>query len=122
MNHPAVWRCLVATLMPSFIAGQAVAASDDICELDIPAGPLERSLLEIARSCNVIASFRPDVIEGRMAPAISGRYTVRQAFTLAVQPSNLVVDTASGGSVTVRPGPVPADKPVAATPAPAPAD
>ncbi|HET7865876.1 MAG TPA: TonB-dependent receptor plug domain-containing protein [Burkholderiaceae bacterium] len=122
MNHPAVWRCLVATLMPSFIAGQAVAASDDICELDIPAGPLERSLLEIARSCNVIASFRPDVIEGRTAPAISGRYTVRQAFTLAVQPSNLVVDTTSGGSVTVRPGPVPADKPVAATPAPAPAD
>lgn len=122
MNHPAVWRCLVATLMPSFIAGQVVAASDDICELDIPAGPLERSLLEIARSCNVIASFRPEVIEGRTAPAISGRYTVRQAFTLAVQPSNLVVDTTSSGSVTVRPGPVPADKPVVATPAPVPVD
>lgn len=57
-----------------------------------------------------------------MAPAISGRYTVRQAFTLATQSSNLVVDATSSGSVTVRAGPVPADKPVAATPVPAPAD
>jgi len=122
MNHHAVWRRLVATLMQSFIASQAFAASDEACELDIPAGPLESSLFEIARSCNVITSFRPDLVEGRMAPAISGRYTVRQAFTLAIQSSNLVVDITSSGSVTVRPGPVPADKPVAATPVPAPAN
>lgn len=121
MNHHAVWRGLVATLMQSFVASQAIAASDEVCELDIPPGPLEISLFEIARSCNVMTSFRPDLIEGRMAPAISGRYTVRQAFTLAIQSSNLVVDTTSSGSVTVRPGPVPADKPVAATPVPAPA-
>lgn len=122
MNHDAVWRCLVATLMQSFIASQAVAASDEACELDIPAGPLETSLFEIARSCNVITSFRPELVAGRMAPAVSGRYTVRQAFTLAIQSSNLVVDTTSSGSVTVRPGPVPADTPVAATPVPAPAN
>jgi iron complex outermembrane receptor protein len=120
MNHHAVWRCLVATLMQSFIASRAVAASDEACELDIPAGPLGISLFEIARSCNVITSFRPDLTEGLMAPAISGRYTVRQAFTLAIQSSNLVVDTTSGGSVTVRPAPVPANEPVAATPVPVP--
>lgn len=54
-----------------------------------------------------------------MAPAISGRYSVLQAFTLATRSSNLVVDATSTGSVTLRPGPVPADKPVAATPQPA---
>ena len=83
MNHHAVWRCLVATLMQSFIASQAAAAVDETCELDIPAGPLETSLFEIARSCNVITSFRPELVAGLMAPAVSGRYTVRQAFTLA---------------------------------------
>ncbi len=122
MNHHAVWRCLVATLMQSFIASEAGATFDETCELDIPAGPLGVSLFEIARTCNVITSFRPELVEGRMAPAISGRYTVRQAFTLAIQSSNLVVDATSSGSVTVRAGPAPADKPVAATPVPAPAD
>jgi iron complex outermembrane receptor protein len=119
MKHRAVSRCLVATLMQSICASQALASLDEVCEVDIPPGPLENSLLAIARSCGVITSFRPDLIEGRMAPAISGRYSVLQAFTLAVQSSNLVVDTTSSGSITLRPAPVPADKPVAATPVPA---
>ena len=121
MNRHAASRCLVAALMQSFSASQAVAALDEECELDVPSGSLEISLIEIARSCNVFTSFRPDLIQGRTAPAISGRYTVRQAFALALQSSNLVLDVTSSGSVTLRPGPAPADKPVAATPAPAPA-
>jgi iron complex outermembrane receptor protein len=122
MSRHAVARCLVATLMQSFSASQVAAAMDEVCELDIPPGPLETSLIEIARSCNVFTSLRPDLIEGRMAPAISGRHSVLQAFTLALQSSNLVVDVTSSGAVTVRPGPVPAVKPVVAPPVPAPAD
>lgn len=118
MKRRAVSRCLVATLMQSICASQALAALDEVCEVDVPSGPLEVSLLAIARACNVLTSFRPDLIEGRTAPAISGRYSVLQAFTLAVQPSNLVVDATSSGSVTLRPGPVPVAKPVAAAPVP----
>jgi len=97
-------------LLQVLAAGHALASIDEACELDVPPGPLESSLLEIARLCNVVVSLRPGLMEGRTAPAIRGRFTVQQAFGLAVQAHGLVVEVTSSGSFTV----------VAAAPPPSP--
>jgi len=104
----AVWQSLATVLTQCFWASQAVAAPDDECELDVPPSQLEASLLEIARRCNVVVSFRPALMLGQMAPAVRGRYTARQAFSLATQASGLLVEVTSGGTVTVQPATAPA--------------
>jgi len=112
----AVWQLLTAVLTPWLPAGHAQAA-DDECELDILTGQMEASLLEIANRCNVVVSLRPDLMAGRTTPAVRGRFTVRQAFGLALQPSGLQVATTTGGALTVQP--VPAGSPPAAPTVPA---
>lgn len=98
-----VWQLTAAALAPWLPAGQALAAADDACELDIPPGQMEASLLQIANRCNVVISLRPDLMTGLMAPAVRGRFTVRQAFGLALQSSGLQVETTTGGALTVLP-------------------
>ena len=68
----------------------------------VPDSDRRASLLEIANRCNVVVSLRPDLTAGRMAPAVRGRFTVRQAFGLALQSSGLQVETTAGGTLTVR--------------------
>jgi iron complex outermembrane receptor protein len=113
----AVWPLLAAVLVPWLPAGHALAAADDDCELDVPPGPMETSLLEIANRCNVVISLRPALVAGRTAPAVRGRFPVRQAFGLALQSSGLQVETTASGTLTVQPGPAAA--PAASTAAPA---
>jgi iron complex outermembrane receptor protein len=97
----AVWHSLAAVLAPCLCAGPASAAVDDDCEIDLPPGQMEASVLEIARRCNVVVSFRPTLMEGHTAPAIRGRFTARQAFSLALQPGGLAVEVTAGGTITV---------------------
>ncbi len=121
----AVWQSLAAVLAPCLCAGPASAAADDECELDLPPGQMEASLLEIARQCNVVVSLRPALLDGRMAPAIRGRFTARQAFDLVIQSSGLQVETTAGGALTVVAGmastPPAGGTTAAASKAPAPA-
>jgi iron complex outermembrane recepter protein len=100
----AVWQSQAAVLAPCLFAGPASAAPEDECELDLPPGQMEASLLEIARQCNVVVSFRPTLLDGRMAPAIRGRFTARQAFDLVIQSSGLQVESTAGGALTVVAG------------------
>ncbi len=118
----ATWPSLAAALAQCLCAGHALAAVDDECELDLAPSPLEASLLEIARRCNVVVSFRPGLMEGRTAPAVRGRLTARQAFNLAIQPGGLAVEVTPSGTVTlVAAAPPPPSAPVAAAAASTPA-
>jgi len=118
----AFWPSLAAALAQCLSAGHARAAADDECELDLPPGQMEASVLEIARRCNVVVSFRPALMEGRAAPAIRGRLTARQAFGVAIQASGLAVEVTPGGTVTVvAAAPAPPSPPAVATAASAPA-
>lgn len=108
-------QCLAGVLAQCLAAGPARASVDDDCEIDVPPSPLETSLLEIARRCNVVVSFRPGLMEGRTAPAIRGRLTARQAFGQATQPNGLAVEVTPSGTVTVvAAAPPPSPPPVAA--------
>jgi outer membrane receptor protein involved in Fe transport len=97
---------MVAVLL-SAMPAQAAAPAAEI-EFDIPAGPLSLTLIEIGRFSGSLVSFPPELVARLWAPAVQGRLTLRQALTLATQPSGLAVDLTPGGAVTVRAVPVPA--------------
>lgn len=66
-------------------------------EYHLPAQPLAESLKAISQisGANILASGR--AVEGKMAPSVSGRYSVDRALALVLQGSGLhVVSTASG--------------------------
>lgn len=92
---------------------------DDIRELDLPAGQLEQTLLEIGTRYGVIVSFPPGLAAQRTAPPIFGRMTLLQALSLATQPNGLRVQTTASGAVSIAAGaaPVPVASAAAGDPA-----
>jgi iron complex outermembrane receptor protein len=103
-------------------AGQAftAAAPDQEFDFDLPAGPLGPTLLRIAEVSGTLVSFLPALVDQRSAPAIRGRFTLRQALALAAEPSGLVAEITPGGVATVQPE-APAAMAAASAPAPGPA-
>ncbi len=70
-------------------------------ELDLPAGPLAAALLGIGRSAGVLVSFQPVLVGPHQAPALQGRYTLKQALALALLSSGLSFQITPSGVVTV---------------------
>ncbi|KAA5840990.1 TonB-dependent receptor [Pseudomonas chlororaphis] len=56
---------------------------------NLPAGPLDQTLLQISRQTGLPISFEQKLVSGRYAPAIQGQLEQRQALTLALQDSGL---------------------------------
>jgi iron complex outermembrane receptor protein len=95
----------------------AQAQPDAVVEFDLPAGPLNETLLSIGNLANVYMLFRPELVGPFVSPAIRGRHTGVQAAMLALQGSGLQVEVLPSGLFTIRPAP--AASPAAAPPAPA---
>ena len=88
---------IAALVLPSV----CLAVSDEVRDFDLPAGPLDDTLLQIARHYNVIVSFQPKLVERRRAPSISGQFTLLQALNLATQPHGLVAQPTAGGAISI---------------------
>lgn len=102
---------LVAGLSASPL-GQAVLAApraDQAADVELAAGPLDASLLSLAQQTGVQIVFTSQLVEGRRAPAVSGRLTADQAAERLIAGGGLEVQHA-GDKVLVlrsRPGPFP---------------
>ena len=68
-----------------------------------PALPLADALRAIARQTGTSVLFDPGLVSGRMSRAVSGRLTVAEAFSRALEGSGLVADTVGEGALVVRP-------------------
>lgn len=69
--------------------------------LEMPSQPLGTALRQVARSTSTNIMFAPDVVAGRLAPALSGDYTVEKAVEQLVAGTSLSV-MRSGGGLVVR--------------------
>ncbi|MGF6348036.1 ferric-rhodotorulic acid/ferric-coprogen receptor FhuE [Variovorax sp. W2I14] len=69
---------------------------------DIPAGPLGRTLATFAAGNGIALSFDPALTQGRSSPAISGRYTAREAIERLLAGSGLQVVARTDGSYTLN--------------------
>ncbi|MBK1686802.1 TonB-dependent siderophore receptor [Rubrivivax gelatinosus] len=75
----------------------------------IDAGPLGRALSAAAVTAGLALSFDPALTEGRSAPPLAGRFTVRQAFETLLDGSGLELVQRADGSFTLRRVAAPAD-------------
>jgi len=96
----AIVATFVATLAPSAHA-QSGSATPGGVALSMPAQPLAQALNELARLANLQMSFPAALVAGKMAPAVSGRVTARQALDRLLAGSGLEA-TLDGQAVLVR--------------------
>lgn len=88
------------------LAQTAPAAAESTYSIDLPAQPLGNALNELARQAGLQLLVRRELVEGKQAPAVSGRMTGAQALQRVLAGSGLVANS-DGNSVVVREAPVP---------------
>ncbi|ENO85966.1 TonB-dependent siderophore receptor [Thauera linaloolentis] len=82
------------------------AAPAGVFDVSIAPQPLGQALNELARQAGLQLLFPPALVAGRIAPAISGTLTAREALDRLLAGSGLVA-TMAGRKVTVRQAPSP---------------
>lgn len=98
---------LVATTAAQAQPGSTPAPQAAPVEIQITAQPLSQALVVLARQAHLELMVQPALVEGRTAPAVQGRFTVREALNRLLAGSGLYAEV-EGSSVVVRrlsPGP-----------------
>lgn len=79
----------------------ALADLETLVEFDMPASDLARTLIAISRQGGVMISFPPDMVAGRQAAALRGRFLVREALARVLSGTGLRIVQGAGGGVTI---------------------
>ena len=85
----------------STLGARAVAAEAALVEVEIPAGPLDRSLLAISSAFNVDILAPDELIADRRAVALSGALSAAEALDRVLQGSGLEARPAEDGAYLV---------------------
>lgn len=104
----AAGRRRLLTLALGLAAWRGSGAAEpqaDLVDYDLQAGPLAATLLAIGRLSGAMVSFKPRIVGPHEAPAVRGRFTLKQALALALQPSGLSARITPSGVVTIVEGP-----------------
>ena len=92
---------MAGTALPAFAAGAVSLDAPTAKAYDIPAGPLGRTLASFAVGSGIALSFDPALTQGRSSPAVSGRYTAREAIERLLAGSGLQVVARTDGNYTL---------------------
>lgn len=82
----------------------------------IAAGPLDDALASFAAAAGVSVTMPPALVQGKTAPGLQGRYTVREGFLQLLAGSGLQLVGGAGGSYALRAAPAAAAPAAAAAP------
>ncbi|WP_382323323.1 TonB-dependent receptor domain-containing protein [Hydrogenophaga sp. UC242_53] len=112
--YPALVPMALAAALATGLCGPAIAqtAETQVHQISIAAQALGPALNELARQSGLQLLFPPELVAGKTALAVSGRFTTRQALDQLLAGSGLVARR-EGGAVMVR------RAPQAASPTPA---
>ncbi|MFY4259648.1 TonB-dependent siderophore receptor [Achromobacter xylosoxidans] len=94
-------RALAALAFAAAVPVQAQVAQE-VRSYRIAAGPLDVALTQIARTAGAVISYSPELVAGKMAPAVTGDLTLRLAAGRALADSGLELSTAADGTLTLR--------------------
>ena len=89
----------------------AAAQTDARADYQLPAAPLERTLLAIAADSGVPIAYDPALLGGASAAPVVGRYSPAEAIARALEGSGFELAARPGGALTIRraaPKPAPA--------------
>lgn len=101
MKHHLPFRPCLA--LPALIAGLILSgqAAAQVLQLDLPAGPLEKSLADLARQAGVEILYSSEQAAGHTAPAVSGTFSADEALRQLLRDSNLQVRVQDGSLIVV---------------------
>ncbi len=100
MQQGKFWPQAVLTVALS--AGMAQAAT--VSRVQLPAQPLEKSLMQLARQTGVNFGVDSQLVAGKQAQALNGRYSVEQALEALLRGNNLYAEpTDDGNWFIIRP-------------------
>ncbi|MEM1190567.1 MAG: TonB-dependent receptor [Pseudomonadota bacterium] len=106
LRATAVFVCLLVFSHPKSsqlaLAQNAVAAESDSVSIDFAAGPLNRTLREIARAYGISVFVSDSLIDSVEAGAVSGSYQVEAALAAALAGTGLVASQSAGGGFVVE--------------------
>ena len=102
-RRPALRRIVLAvSLVPMLFAGSAFAQETTKHTYRLAAGPLDQTLLEIAKESSKLVSFDQSLVKSLKAAPVDGDLTVDQAIDRALQGTGLERVTTASGAITVR--------------------
>ncbi len=105
------------TMVMAPAPARAADAADAPAFVKIDAGPLDAAILSLATQTKVRILFSSELVAGRRAAALEGRYSARQALSQLLHGAGIEATSASQGVLVLRPG----RQPVSTAPRPAPA-
>ncbi|RDZ27536.1 TonB-dependent receptor [Lysobacter silvisoli] len=121
-RHPMA-AALATALGLSLLGAAPLATAQQAAahQFALPSQPLGDALNRLAEAAGVQILVPPDLVRGRTAPQLAGKYTVNQALDKVLVGSGLTHRSTRAGVITVvraaepaaRPAPRPAAKPVA---------
>jgi iron complex outermembrane receptor protein len=106
-------KTLPALAVLAGLSVSAPAQTTGRADYQLPAAPLERTLLAIAADSGVTVAYDPGLLEGARAAPVVGRYSAAEAIARALEGSGFELAARPGGALIVRRVPA---KPVPALP------
>ncbi|CAB3700709.1 Ferric-pseudobactin BN7/BN8 receptor [Achromobacter deleyi] len=82
-------------------AAAGATQAQSLRHYDLPAGPLDITLTQVARVAGAVISFPAHLVTGKSAPPVSGQFTVEQATARALSGSGLELRRAQDGTLTI---------------------
>lgn len=92
---------LFSTAAAVMAVSQPAAGQEQARQLRIAAQPLASALQQVARQTGTNILFQPEIVSGREAPALNGRYTAAQAVGRLIGSSDLVVRKDKAGALII---------------------
>ncbi|MBI1686790.1 TonB-dependent receptor [Caulobacter hibisci] len=94
---------LLGTAAVVALHASGAAAADKSLEITSPKGPLGPAIVRLAELYDIRVMAPTELVAGRFAPAIRGRYTAREAIDRLLLGSGLETFQAAAGVLVVRP-------------------
>ena len=91
----------IALVGASGAMAQSAGAQQEVQRINLPAGPLARTLVELGDSLGVDILAEESLVVDQTAPAISGAFTTEQAIDQALAGSGLVARPSSSGAFII---------------------
>jgi iron complex outermembrane receptor protein len=92
----------VAVLAAAAVAPSYALAAEPVITFNVPAGPMQASLVALARQGDIKILFESDVVAGLKAPPLQGRFTAREATERLLAGSGISVEQVRPGVLVLR--------------------
>lgn len=93
---------LAGLLLAQPTAALAAPGADEASDVQLPPGPLNASLFALAQQTGVQIVFTSELVQGRRAPAVSGRLTADQALARLIAGSDLEAQKAGPNVLVLK--------------------